>query len=49
MKMKLDSHDELPPNKIVKISIIAIVARVIFHENNKYHPQAFLDECQYEI
>ena len=26
-----------------------IVVRAIFHENNKYYPQAFLDECLYDV
>ena len=31
-------------NKTIKIPIIAIVVRAVFHENNKY-PQVFSDEC----
>ena len=27
----------------------AIVVRAVLHENNKYYPQAFLDECLYKI
>ena len=26
-----------------------IVIRSDFHEGNKYHPQAFLDECLYKV
>ena len=26
---------------------MTIVVRAIFHENNKYYPQVFLDECLY--
>ena len=26
-----------------------IVVRAIFHENNKYYPQVFLDECLYDV
>ena len=26
-----------------------IVVRAIFHENNKYYPQVFLDECLYDF
>ena len=25
-----------------------ILIRAIFHENNKYYPQVFLDECVYK-
>ena len=37
-KIKFDSDDELPLNKIVEISTVTIVVRAIFLENNKYHP-----------
>ena len=49
MKIKFNSDDELPPNKMIEIPTIAIVARAIFHENNKYYPQIFLDECLYKM
>ena len=45
MKMKFDSDDELPLNKTIKITVVVIVVRAIFYENNKYYPQDFLDEC----
>ena len=49
MKTKFDSDDILPLNKAIEIPIVTIVVRAVFHENNKYYPQAFLDECLYEI
>ena len=49
MKMKVDSDDNLPLNKLKKIYIVKIVVRAAFHENNKYYPQAFSDECLYEL
>ena len=49
MKIKFDSDEELPLNKTTKIPIITIVVRAVFHENNKYYPQVFSDECLYEI
>ena len=45
MKMKFDSDDELPLNKTTEITVVVIVVRAIFYENNKYYPQDFLDEC----
>ena len=45
IKIKLDSHDELPPNKTIEIPVMIIVVRIIFYENNKYYAQVFLDEC----
>ena len=44
MKIKLNSNDELPLNKTIEIPIIPA-----FHENNKYYPQVFLDECLYKL
>ena len=49
MKIKFDSDDELPPNKIIEIPVMVIVVKAIFYENNKYYPPVFLDECLYEI
>ena len=39
MKIKFNSDDELPLNKMVEIPIITIVVRAVFHEDNKYYPQ----------
>ena len=44
MRIKFDTDDKLPFNKTIKIPIIAIAVRAVFHENNKY-PQVFSDEC----
>ena len=49
MKINFDSHNELPLNKTIKIAVMVIVIRAIFYENNKYHPQVFLDKCLYKI
>ena len=44
MKIKLDSDDILTLNKTIDIPIVTIVVRLVFHENNNYCPQVFLDE-----
>ena len=49
IKIKLNSDDKLPLNKMIEIPVMVIVVRAIFYENNKYYPQVFLDECLYEI
>ena len=49
MKIKLNSGGQLPVNKTIEISSMIIVGRAIFLENNKYHPQVFLDECLYKL
>ena len=48
-KIKFNLDDELPLNKMIEIPGIVIVFRAIFHENKKYYPQVFLDECLYKI
>ena len=49
MKIKFNSDDELPLNKTTKIPSMIIVVRAVFHENSKYYPQVFLDECLYKL
>ena len=41
--------DELPLNKTTKTPSIIIVVTAVFHENNKYYTQVFLDECLYKL
>ena len=49
MKIKVNLDDELPLNKMTEIPSMIIVVRAVFHENNKYYPQVFLDECLYKL
>ena len=49
MKIKFNSNDKLPLNKTLEISSMKIVVRTVFHENNKYYPQDFLDEYLYKL
>ena len=48
-KIKFNSDDELPLNKMIKISSMIIVVKVVFYENTKYYPQVFLDVCLYKL
>ena len=41
MKIKFISDEELPLYRTIEIPSIAIVVRAVFHENDKYYPQAF--------
>ena len=34
---------------MIEIPIIAILVLAVFHENNKYYLQVFLDECLYKL
>ena len=49
MKIKFDSDDNLPLNKILKFCVLTIIIRNIFEKDGKYYPQIFLDDCLYEI
>ena len=48
MKIKFNSDDDLPLNKILRLHNFAIIVRPLFKEYGKYYPQVFLDECLYE-
>ena len=49
MKIKFNSDDELPLNKMLKLYMLTIIVTSIFEEDGKYYPQVFLDECLYEM
>ena len=49
MNVKCNSDENLPLSKIIEILIMTIVVWAVFHENNKYYLQDFLDECLYKI
>ena len=49
MKIKFNSHDELPLNKTIETPGIVIVVRAAFYENNKYYPQILLNEYLYKM
>ena len=48
MKIKFNSDDDLPLNKMLKLHILTIIVRSVFEEDVKYYPQVFLDECLIE-
>ena len=49
MKIKFNSDDDLPLNKILKLHMLTIIIRSVFEEDGKYYPQIFLDEYLYEL
>ena len=49
MKIKFNSDDDLPLNKILKLHMLTIIVRSVFEEDGKYYPQVLLDECLYEV
>ena len=49
MKIKLDSDDNLPSNKIRKFRILTIIIRNIFEKDGKYYPGIYLDDWLHDI
>ena len=49
MKIKSNSDDNLPLNKILKLHNMTIVIRFAFGEDGKFYPQVHLNECFYEL
>ena len=49
MKIEFNSDDQLPLNKQLNFFSVTIVIRSVFEEDGKYYPQAFLDDCLYEL
>ena len=48
MKIKFNSDDDLPLNKILKLHMLIIIVKSVF-EDGKYYPQIFLNKCLYEV
>ena len=49
MKVKFNSNDNLPLNKMLTLHILRVIVRSVFEEDGKYYPQVILDECLYEV
>ena len=49
MKIKFNSDDNLPLNKVIKFLVLTIIIRNIFEKDGTYYPQIFLDDCLYDI
>ena len=43
MKIKFNSDDDLPLNKILKLHMLTIIVRSVFEDDTKYYPQVHLD------
>ena len=41
MKIKFNSDDDLPLNKIMKLHMLTIIVRSVFEEDGLYYPQVF--------
>ena len=49
MRIKFESNDNLPTDKIVNIRLATITIRSVFAQNGKYYPQLSLDSGLYEL
>ena len=49
MKIKFNSDDDLPLNKLLKFRLMTIIIRCVFSEDGKLYPQLFLDDTLYEL
>ena len=48
-KINFNSENNLPLKRTIEISSMIIVVTAVFHGNNKYYPQLFLDEGLYKL
>ena len=49
MKIKFNSHDDLPWNKPLKLLAMTLMIRSVFEEHGKLYPQVFSDDALYEV
>ena len=49
MKIKFNSDDNLPLNKMLKLHMLTVIVRSVFEGDGKYYPQVFLNDCLYEL
>ena len=49
MKIKFNSGDDLPLNKLLKFHSITLVIRSVFEEDGQFYPHVFLDDTLYEL
>ena len=49
MKIKFNTNDNIPLNKIIYLPNVTVTIRSIVKKDNNYHPQIFLFECLYQI
>ena len=49
MKIKFDSDDNLPLNKVLKFHAVIIIIRSVFERDGKYYRQIFLDDALVDL
>ena len=48
MRIRFDSNDDLPFNKILSIPILSIVVKSVFQNEGKYYPEIHIRETEYD-
>ena len=48
-KIRVESNDDLPLNKPIKLPLLTIIIRSVFSEDGKFYSQLFLDDALYEL
>ena len=49
MKIKFNTDDNIPLNKIIYFPKITIIIRSVIKKDDKYYHQLFLGDCLYEV
>ena len=49
MKIKSNTDDNIPLNKIIYLPTITLTIRSVTKKDDKYYPQVFLYECLYQV
>ena len=49
MKIRFNSDDDIPLNKVLNFRALTIVIRSIFENDDKYYPQIYLDDALLDI
>ena len=49
MKIKFESDDDLPLDKILNIPVCVLITGGFFKEDSKYYSQILLNECYYDL
>ena len=49
MKIKFNSDDDLPLNKLLKFHLMTIIIRCVFSEDGKFYTHLFLEDALYKL
>ena len=48
-KIKFDTDDDLPLNKLLNLHMLTIIVRSVFEDEGKFYLEVYLDECLYKL